>query len=61
MLSRPYLKELALAWAIYHHYASRIPTFVILLGSGALMNFLVSIVCASFYFCLSVREWSLTT
>lgn len=42
--SRPYLVSLASAWALYHRQMSRVPTFLILLVSGALMNLLIGFV-----------------
>lgn len=42
--SAPYMPAVARGWAKFHHQLSRIPTFVILMASGAIMNFLIGLV-----------------
>lgn len=41
---RPYLTKLGQLWAAYHTNISKVPSFVILILSGALMNLLIGVV-----------------
>lgn len=42
IFSEPYLHKIAKLFATYHSYMQRIPTFVLLAISGAIMNIVVS-------------------
>lgn len=63
--SAPYMPAVARGWAKFHQQLSRIPTFVVLMISGALMNFMISFVsrislcslrCADLWIAVSSRS-----